>query len=322
MKKKIWAHLLRNSSIILLIVIVIVASLNANDPVENFFTVMMSQAPFMLVYCLGMTLAIIRGGLDLSIGSVAAFSSYIGALLIIEGYIVPGIITAIAIGAAIGLFNGVLISKINVHPFIATYGTNWVVRGLVLFILAGKKIFGFPEGFKLISTGSIVRFSNTMKISNPFVISIVIFLIVLFVLRKTVLGRQIYSVGANPDATRITGVDTAIVTTIVYIMSGMLAAIAGILYAAVLDCAEPNIGYEYGLMSIAATLIGGTPLSGGKGGVANTVVGVLIIVFLNNALAVLGISHLWQQAVFGIIIIFAALINRIKERQLMLLEMY
>ncbi len=321
MSKKFWAYLLKSSSVILLIIIVIVASLNANNALENFFTVMMSQAPFMLIYSLGMTLAIIRGGLDLSVGSVAAFASYIGAILIIEGHVFIGIIVSLAVGALIGIFNGVLISKINVHPFIATYGTNWVVRGLVLFILAGKKIFGFPESFKLIGTGSVVRFTNTMRISNPFVIAIVIFLVILFVLRKTVLGRQIYSVGANPEATKLTGVDVSKVTIIVYMMSGVLAAIAGTLYASVLDCAEPNIGYDYGLMSIAATLIGGTPLSGGKGGVGNTVVGVLIIVFLNNALAVLGVSHLWQQAVFGIVIIFAAMMNRLKERYAIMMEM-
>lgn len=321
MKDKFWTFLLKYSNIILLIAIVLVASLNANNPLENIFTVMMSQAPFMLIYCLGMTLAIIRGGLDLSIGSVAAFSSYIAAVLIISGQVFLGIVVGLAIGATIGLINGVLISKVKVPPFIATYGMDWVVRGLVLFILAGRKIFGFSDGFRSISTGSVVRFSNTMRISNPFVIAAVIFLILLFVLRKTVIGRNIYAVGANTEATRITGVNTAKVTIAVYMISGVLAAIAGLLYAAVLDCAEPNMGYQYGLMGIAATLVGGTSLAGGKGGVGNTVIGVLIMVFLTNAMAVMGVSHLWQQAVFGIIIIIAALLNRSKEKRMVLLEM-
>lgn len=321
MKTSLSGFIIKQSKIILLIVIVTVASLFANDPIENIFTVVMSQAPFMLVYCMGMTLAILTGGLDLSIGSVAAFSSYIAATLIIEGQVALGIIVGLGIGAAIGVINGVLISRLKVSSFIATYGMDWVVRGVVLFILAGKKIFGFPDGFTTISKGAVVNFTNTMKISNPFVIAGVIFLVLLFLLRKTTFGRNVYSVGANAKATRITGVNTSRIIIIIYMISGLLAAVAGLLYAAVLDCAEPHMGTHYGLMAIASTLVGGTALSGGKGGVGNTVIGVLIMVFLTNALAVLGISHLWQEAVFGIIIIFAALMEKARQKQIMLLQM-
>ena len=321
MRGKLWGFLLKYLKILLLIAIIVVASIYANDPVENFFTVIMSQAPFMLIYCFGMTLAILTGGLDLSVGSVAALSSYVAAMLIIQGQVVLGMIVGLAIGAGIGAINGLLITKVKVPSFIATYGMDWVVRGLVLFILAGTKIFGFADEFRLISTGEVVEFSKTMKISNPFVIVVIIFVILLFMLRKTVFGRNVYATGANINATRITGVNTCRVIMIVYALSGLLAAIAGLLYAAVLDCAEPNMGYQYGLMAIAATLIGGTSISGGKGGVGNTIIGVLIIVFLTNALAVLGISHLWQQAVFGIVIIIAALMEKARQKQTLLLQM-
>ncbi len=321
MKMRLNGFILKQSKIILLIVIVIVASFNANDPVENIFTVVMSQAPFMLIYCMGMTLAILTGGLDLSIGSVAAFSSYIAATLIIQGNVVLGIIVGLAIGAAIGITNGLLISKLKVSPFIATYGMDWVVRGVVLFILAGQKIFGFSEGFTSISKGSVVEFTKTMKISNPFIIAGVIFLVLLFLMRKTTFGRNVYCVGANAKATSITGVNTGRIIILIYMISGLLASIAGLMYAAVLDCAEPNMGSHYGLMAIASTLVGGTAISGGKGGVGNTIIGVLIMVFLTNALAVLGISHLWQEAVFGVIIIFAALMEKARQKQIMLLQM-
>jgi ribose transport system permease protein len=268
-----------------------------------------------------MTLAILTGGLDLSIGSVAAFSSYIAATLIIEGNVVLGIIVGLAIGAVIGVINGLLIARLKVSPFIATYGMDWVVRGVVLFILAGQKIFGFPDGFTAISKGAVVEFTNTMKISNPFIIAGVIFLVLLFLMRKTTFGRNVYCVGSNARATRITGVDTSRIIILIYMISGMLAAIAGLMYAAVLDCAEPNVGTGYGLMAIAATLVGGTAISGGKGGVGGTVIGVLIMVFLTNALAVLGISHLWQEAVFGVVIIFAALMEKARQKQIMLLQM-
>jgi ribose transport system permease protein len=321
MKSKALGFILKQSKIILLAVIVLIASLNANNPVENIFTVIMSQAPFMLIYCFGMTLAILTGGLDLSIGSVAAFSSYIAATLIIQGQVVLGIIVGLAIGAAIGMTNGLMISKLKVSPFIATYGMDWVVRGVVLFILAGQKIFGFTEGFTSISKGAVVSFTNTMKISNPFIIAVVIFLVLLFLMRRTTFGRNVYCVGANSKATRITGVNTSRVIIIIYMISGLLAAIAGLMYAAVLNCAEPHMGTQYGLMAIAATLVGGTAISGGKGGVGNTIIGVLIMVFLTNALAVLGISHLWQEAVFGLVIIFAALMEKARQKQIMLLQM-
>lgn len=321
MKEKIWGFLLKYLKILLLIAIIVVASLFANDPVENFFTVIMSQAPFMLIYCFGMTLAILTGGLDLSVGSVAAFSSYVAAMLIIKGQVVIGMLVGISIGACIGAINGVLISKVKVPSFIATYGMDWIIRGLVLFVLAGTKIFGFAESFRVISTGEVVEFSKTMTITNPFIIAVVIFVVLLFLLRKTVFGRNVYAVGANINATRITGVNTSKIIIVVYTISGLLAAVAGLLYAAVLDCAEPNMGYQYGLMAIASTLIGGTSISGGKGGVGNTIVGVLIIVFLTNALAVLGISHLWQQAVFGIVIIVAALMEKARQKQTLLLQM-
>jgi ribose transport system permease protein len=317
---KAGGFILKQSKIILLVLIVVVASIFANDPVENIFTVIMSQASFMLIYCLGMTLAILTGGLDLSVGSVAAFASYIGATLIIEGYVVPGIIVGLAIGAGIGAVNGLLISKVKLSPFIATYGMDWLVRGLVLFVLAGKKIFGFVPAFTSISKGAVVEFTNTMKISNPFIIAAVIFLVLLFLMRKTTFGRNVYCVGLNARATRITGVNTDRIIIIIYTISGLLAAIAGLLYAAVLDCAEPNMGTHYGLMAIAATLVGGTAITGGKGGVGNTIIGVLIMVFLTNALAVLGVSHLWQEAVFGLVIIFAALMEKARQKQIALLQ--
>ena len=313
--------MLKYFKVLLLAVIVLLASLYADNPAENIFNVLMSQAPFMLIYSFGMTLVILTGGLDLSIGSVAALSSYIAAMLIIKGQIVPGILVGLGIGAGIGTLNGLLISKVKVSSFITTYGMDWVVRGLVLFILAGQMIFGFSEGFRVISTGSVVDFSDRMGISNPFVIAVCIFIALLFLLKKTTFGRNVYSVGANAKATRLTGVNTDRILIIIYMLSGLLAAVAGLLYAAILDCAEPNMGSNYGLMAIAASLVGGTAITGGKGGVDYTIMGVLIIVFLTNALAVLGVSYLWQNAVFGMVIILAALLEKAREKQVLRLQM-
>lgn len=320
MKQKTSGFLLQYSKIILLAIIVAVASISANQPLENIFSVIMSQAPYMLIYSFGMTLAIITGGLDLSIGSVAAFSSYVAAIIIISGQVVLGLLVGLAIGAVIGIINGILIAKLKLPSFIATYGINWVIRGFVLYMLSGKKIFGFSDAFKGIAQGEIFQFTNAIRLSNPFLIAVIIFLILWFVLKKTTFGRNVYAIGANVNATRITGINTQSITMIVYMASGMLAAVAGMLYASVLDCAEPHIGTGYGLLAIAATLIGGTSIAGGKGGVGNTIIGVLIIVFLANALLVVGVSHLWQDAVFGLVIILAALMEKARQKQMIMIQ--
>jgi ribose transport system permease protein len=288
---------IKYSKIILLLAIMIVSCSMAAEPLQNFINVISFQAPFVLIYTLGMTLVIITGGLDLSQGSVAAFSSCLAGFLLMSGKVFPGIIVGLAVGALIG------VTKTKISPFIATYGIDWVTRGAVHIMMGGVTLYGFNMNFKSIATGSFLGLSIVLWIAFA------VFLVLLFVLRRTIFGRNVYTAGANIQVTRLTGINTDFTITIVYMISGVLAALAGLLYVARLDAAQAFLGKDFGLMAIAATLIGGTSLQGGKGGVGNSVIGVLIMVFLTNALNILKVSNLWQDAVFGIIIIVSALMQ-------------
>jgi ribose transport system permease protein len=313
--KRLVGFLLTYSKIILLLAILVVSSSVTQDPLQNIKNMIMVQAPFVLIYSFGMTLAVITGGLDLSLGSVAAFSTCAAAFLLIQGHVALGILVCLLIGAGLGMLNGLLISKAKVNPFIATYGMDWVIRGAVYIMMSGAMIYHFSREFKMIADGSVLGISNLVLIAAG------IFAVLLFVFQKTVFGRNVYMTGANSRVTRLTGVNTDAIIIIVYMVSGSLAAAAGLLYVARLDCAEAFLGKNFGLQALAATLIGGTSLQGGKGGVGNTVVGVLVIVFLMNCLNVLKVSSLWQDAVFGVVIVVSALLERARQNYVDSLQM-
>jgi len=305
--KRAVGFLLSYSKVLLLLAILAVSSSVTRDPLQNIKNMLMVQAPFVMIYSFGMTLAVITGGLDLSLGSVAAFSTCAAAFLIIQGHIALGIAACLLIGAVLGLLNGLLITKARVNPFIATYGMDWVIRGAVYIMMSGAMIYHFSPAFKVIADGSV------WGVSNLVIITAGILAVLLFVFQKTVFGRNVYMTGANSRVSRLTGVNTDLIIVVVYMVSGALASTAGILYVARLDCAEAFLGKNFGLQALAATLIGGTSLQGGKGGVGNTVIGVLVIVFLMNCLNVLKVSSLWQDAVFGVVIVISALLERAQE---------
>ncbi len=307
MRKPVAGFLLMYSRFILLAAILAVSSLVTQDPLQNIKNMITIQAPFILIYSFGMTIVVITGGLDLSQGSVAAFSTCAAAFLIIQGHVAIGIVVCLLIGAALGLLNGLLITKAKMNPFITTYGMDWVIRGAVYIMMSGAMIYHFSDRFKNIADGSIIGIPNLVWIA------VIIFGVLLFVFEKTVFGRNVYMTGANIRVTRLTGVNTDLLIIVVYMISGALASAAGILYVARLDCAEAFLGKNFGLTALAATLIGGTSLQGGKGGVGNTVIGVLIMVFLMNCLNVLKVSTLWQDAVFGVVIVLSAILERARQ---------
>jgi ribose transport system permease protein len=302
--KKGLGFLLINYRYFLLLVIILAASSVIQDPAQNFINVLTLQAPFVFIYTCGMAIAMLTGGLDLSLGSVAALSSCLGAMAIIKDEIALGILIALGIGALCGLANGILITKAKVPPFIATYGMDWIVRGLAYIIMGGAMIYDFSDRFKHISEGRIFGLSNLIYIAAA------LFAALFFLFQKTTFGRNVYMIGSNMKAAKLSGVRTEFVIVAVYMLSGILASIAGILYVSRLDCAEPFLGRGFALLAISASLIGGTSLEGGKGGIANTVLGVLIMVFLTNALNVWKVSVLWQGAVFGVVIVIAALLEK------------
>ncbi len=253
----------------------------------------------------GMTLVILTGGIDLSVGSVLALSVTIGAALMKQGWPVElSVLAALATGAGLGCINGVLITLARIPPFIATLGMLTMARGLTLMYTQGQPITGFPAAFRWLGTGDIAG------IPVPIVLMLLVFVAGGILLYRTRLGMQIYLLGDNPTAARLTGVPVNRLTVLVYTISGFCAALAGLILIARLDSAQPTIGLGYELNAIAAVVVGGASFSGGEGGLVGTLLGALLIETLNNGLNLLNVSSLWEQVVKGVVIALALLLYR------------
>ena len=306
MRQKVLTTIFKYSQVLMLLVIIIGFSLTTENfcTLDNFTTVVMQQLPFLLI----ISMAIITKGIDLSIGSILALSSCVGAYFLQKGQDLTGVLAALLIGLALGMMNGLLITKVHLIPFIATYSMNLVVRGLAYLFMGGLLYYGFSDRFRSLATGSFAGISNLL------IISMVLFFALLFVLKRTVFGRNVYAMGFNRNATTLSGINTDRVLISIYTVNGLLAAVTGLLYISRLNAAESTIGNDFTLKMIAATLIGGTPFSGGKGGIEKTIVGVLIMMFLTNGMNLNRVSSLWQDAVFGAVIVLSLLINKLGEK--------
>jgi len=278
--------------------------------VSNALNVM-EQTSINAIVAVGMTYVIIAGGIDLSVGSLVALSGVVLAGALKAGWS-PGlaIVAALAVGAGAGLVNGLIIAFGRLPPFIMTLGMMSVARGAALLFTDGRPISGFDAGFRSIATGRV------LGVPAPILLTLVIYLVAHFVLARTRFGRYVYGIGGNEEATRLSGVNVRFHKTMVYVVSGVTSAIAAILLTARLNTAQPIAGIMYELDAIAATVIGGTSLSGGEGGLAGTLIGALTMGVLRNGLNLLGVSSFLQQLVIGVVIIAAVLVDlAMKEKR-------
>jgi len=274
--------------------------------VSNSFDVM-RQVSINAVIAFGMTLTILLGGIDLSVGSILAVSSVLAAMTMKGGH-GAGLAAGIALlaGAAMGSLNGVVIAKGKVAPFIATLGTMTLLRGAALVLSNGSPISGFPSQlFAMLGGGYVARL-----IPVPVVLMLAMFAVFWFVLRRTVFGRHVYATGGNAEAAKLSGVNTDRVQILVYTVSGAMAALAGVVLTSRLDSAQPTAGAGYELDAITAVVLGGTSLAGGRGWIFGTLVGALLIGVLNNGLNLMGVSAFYQQVVKGSVILLAVLLDR------------
>jgi ribose transport system permease protein len=280
----------------------------------SFFTVanllnVFRQTSINAVIAAGMTFVILTGGIDLSVGSILAFSGAVAASCLASGQsMIVTVILTLIIGAGVGLLNGIIISKGKLQPFIATLATMTILRGATLVFTDGKPIsVGTSEGamaFGKIGGGTM------LGIPTPVVIMIVVFLICYYILHQTKIGRHTYALGGNEEATKLSGLNTDKIKIFVYTISGILSAIAGIIITARLFSAQPNAGSGYELDAIAAVVLGGTRLAGGKGKISGTIIGALIIGILSNALNLLNVSSYFQMIAKGVVILIAVLLDR------------
>jgi ribose transport system permease protein len=292
---------------------------------DKFLTVangwnVMRQISVNLCISVGMTLVILTGGIDLSVGSILAFAGAVAAGLLkfgielpaqnlfIEFTLIGGILAGIIVGAGLGWFNGWAITKFKAPPFVATLAMLTMARGFTMLYTQGFPINNLGDHFSYLGTGWL------LGIPVPVWISFLVVLIALFITNKTPLGRYIYAIGGNESAAKLSGIKTKTILTIVYTISGITAALGGLMITARLDSAQPNAGMSYELDAIAAVVIGGTSLSGGKGSIWGTVLGAIIIGVLNNGLVLLNVSPFWQQVVKGAVILLAVILDKANKK--------
>lgn len=262
------------------------------------------QTTINAIIAVGMTYVIITAGIDLSVGSIMAFSGVVlASLLQADHSLIVAILGGLFVGAACGFVNGVLISYGKLPPFISTLGLMSVARGAALLYTDGRPISGFDQDFRFIATGEILH------IPFPIILMIAIYLIGHFVLTRTKLGRYTYATGGNEQAAILSGVNTKLIKIVVYSLCGLLSGAASVLLTARLNSAQPIAGIMYELDAIAAVVIGGTSLMGGEGKLTGTLIGALIMGVLRNGLNLLDVSSFIQQIVIGSVIICAVLID-------------
>ena len=259
----------------------------------------------------GMTFAIITGGIDLSVGSILAISGTLSAGLIVKsGFSVEqAVITAIVIGTALGLFNGFVIAKTTIPPFIVTLAMMQMARGAAYIYSNGQPIRAMIPEYQIIGTGYLG------PIPYPVIYMAVFLVICVILLSKTRFGRHVYAVGGNDKAAIFSGVNVARTKMMVYTMSGFLAAFTGVVLCARMASGQPTAGQAFEMDAIAATVLGGTSMSGGVGKIGSTFIGVLIIGVLNNGLNLLGLNSFWQQIAKGVVILLAVYVDMLKKRR-------
>jgi ribose transport system permease protein len=268
------------------------------------------QTAINAIVAVGLTFVIISGGIDLSVGSLVAFTGVVLASLLQRGVPPPLAIAAgLATGLGCGLVNGLLITLGRLPPFIATLGVMSVARGGALLYTEGRPISGFAEGFRWIATGEVCF------VPAPLILTIVVYAAAHFTLRRTRFGRYTFAIGGNEEAALLSGVNVRFHKTAVYGVSGLLSALAAVVLTARLNSAQPIAGLNYELDAIAAAVIGGTSLLGGQGSVIGTLIGALIMGVLRNGLNLLGVSSFVQQVVIGAVIILAVLMDMAFKKQ-------
>lgn len=304
------SFMIKQSRIMILVVMFLIFTLFT----ENFWgignwgnvaNILFQEAPFMMLLGLGMVIPMIVGGIDLSIGSNITLSAFVCAMVLQStGNSVLAILTGLAVGALVGLINGLMIAKVGLPPFVTTYSMDWIAKGVALVISKGGQITGFD---------SYRRLFNSWR-GTYLIISVVILIICGFFYSKTTFGRKVYCVGCSPVVAKLSGMKAGRITISAYVIGGMVAAVTGMMYIAKLGAAEPTLGGSFTTKAFAAALIGGASFAGAKSKISNAVVGGLIMVVLTNGLIHIGVPGIWQDFAQGLVIVGAIVMERCLEK--------
>jgi erythritol transport system permease protein len=312
--------------IALVIIIAIFAILSDNYLTAGNLTTITKQVAFNAIIALGMLLVILNGGIDLSVGSIVGFTAAVAGNLF-RGVPVPFtdstmfpslwviIVLSIAVGMLVGWINGLLIARLNLAPFIVTLGMLYVARGLTEVLLNGQNITNELRGQEGLNNTGFFEIFASRPLGLPLAAWVMIVLAIIFsiVLNRTPFGRWLYATGSNERAAQLSGVPVTRVKTQIYVLAGLCAGIVGILQMANISSATADLGTFYELNAIAAVVIGGAALSGGRGTVRGTIIGAFVIGFLANGLVIVGVSPFWQKVITGAVIILAVAVDQIQQ---------
>lgn len=270
------------------------------------------QTAVITIMAMGMTMVMVSGGIDLSVGSIMAFCGVTGAMTMANGGSVSvGIAVAIATGIILGLLNGIAVASLKIPPFIVTLGAMGIYRGAVLLTTDGNAVVGLPPSFGYLAEGNLFGIFPV-----PLLIVVAVAVAIHFILSQTRLGRYCYAIGSNVEAARYAGINVARNQIVFYAILGALTGLAGAIESARLVTGQPTAGEGYELRVIAAVVIGGGSLSGGQGTVLGTIIGSLIMGVLANGANLLGISSFAQQIVIGAVIVLAVTFDEFQRRRL------
>ncbi|CAN7757043.1 ABC transporter permease [Mesorhizobium sp. LjNodule214] len=297
---------------LLVLIVAIIVGMSLASPVflslANFRAIAIGMAPTVII-AVGMTVLLVSGGFDLSVGSVLALASTVTALLLLSGASIPlAILGALALGVIIGLANGIVVTRIGVNPLVATLGSMSIARGIALVLTEGFSLSNLPPAFGWAGRAEILGL--------PFLLWVALALVVVFdlAMRHGSFFRQLYYIGSNEKAARLSGLAVDRVRTLAYMLSGLLAALAGVLLASRLMSGTPTAGNALELQVLAAAVIGGASLRGGEGTVLGAFLGVVFVALINNAMTMLAVSIYWQMIVTGAVLVVAVALDMLVRR--------
>ena len=307
-------HLLSDYGIVIAFIVLcsVLSLINENFLTWGNWVNILRQTSINGILAIGMTYVILTKGIDLSVGSILALSSLVTASLVTGSEphaALIGILAGLLVGLGLGAINGLIVARLSVAPFVVTLGMLSVARGLTFIYNNGMPIANLSKEFRFIGQGMVAG------IPVPVIILAITFCIFWFILKYTTFGRYVYAVGGNERSAKTSGIGTRRVIFTVYLISGMLSALAGQILAARTTSALPQAGIAYELDAIAAVVIGGTSLSGGVGTLSGTLIGALIIGVINNGLDLMGVSSYYQQVIKGTIIVAAVLLDASRKKQ-------
>ena len=276
---------------------------------DNFLNIA-RQVSINAIIAVGMTCVILSGGIDLSVGSVMALSGTLMAGMMVAGVSPSAAIAlGLGVGLAFGLFNGFFVAYAGMPPIIVTLATMGIARGLGLIYTGGYPIDGLPEAFAFFGRG------NVLGVQTPVVIMLLVFALAYLLLDHTPIGRYIYAIGGNEEAARLSGVRVSRYKLLTYALSGLMCSIAGLVLSSRLMSGQPNSGIGFEMDAIAAVVMGGTSITGGRGSIVGTLIGALMLGVLNNGLNMMGVSPYVQNIIKGLIILFAIYISRERRKR-------